>query len=53
MELSIGFVGVGRLREQLRSAGASILDTLSAESLLRTIAEARQDVDARRRRNSS
>jgi phosphoglycolate phosphatase-like HAD superfamily hydrolase len=53
MELSIGFVGVGPLREQLRSAGAATLDTLSAEMLLRTIAEARQGADARRLRNSS
>jgi len=53
MELSIGFVGVGRLRDQLRSAGAAIVDTLSADMLLRTIAEARHDADSRLRRNSS
>jgi phosphoglycolate phosphatase-like HAD superfamily hydrolase len=40
-ELSIHFVGVGRLREQLRSAGAATLDALSADALMRAVSAGR------------
>lgn len=43
MELSIHFVGVGRLREQLRSAGAATLDTLSADALMRAVSAGRSE----------
>ena len=37
-ELGARFVGVGHLREQLRSAGAAVLETLSADALMRAVA---------------
>ena len=41
-ELGLRFVGVGRLREQLRSAGAEVvLESLSAEALLRELGQTR------------
>jgi len=36
-ELGARFVGVGHLRDQLHGAGAAVLDTLSADALMRTV----------------
>lgn len=51
MELGIRFVGVGRLRDQLRNDGAETLDTLSAAALLRAVDQ--QAASAKQRRQAS
>jgi phosphoglycolate phosphatase-like HAD superfamily hydrolase len=48
MELGIRFVGVGRLRDQLRNEGAATLETLSAAALLRAVDQQAASAEQRR-----